>query len=632
MDLQQIEMLASTLMQTRETHPNYKRVVDFAKEYEAHLTGEGIENYLRRFTPRETEEMFLQRVQLTNSINPAVTNSLLKPFYKVTRNKGILKKYDFKNEALDNLVAVMLHDFNGDKVDNTNGLDMWLSTRFLELSASDPNAFVVLEWSAAPLNEAVKPRPFEVSSAEALNYEYKGAELQWLHVLTDIKYTELNSEGLKSKDGEKFTFYAQGYTITHERIDRKFLQSIGYELKPGQTLVNVGSKDYLKTIYETRLNFVPAFRVGYARDAATKGRTYVSPFHPAMPYLRKALKVTSELDITMIGHVFPQKLQYVERCEGEGILGCDNGRCTSKNAVCTVCNGSGYKTIKSAQEIITLPMPETKEEFMPLSEMLVYKSPPIDLVKFQQEYIQQLKKDTHLAVYNSNMYLTTDVQFAKTATEVDSNTEGIYDALEPMTEKFSKVWRFIVYTCAVLAGKDERSDDFTLMHEFPADPKLKTFAALLNDLKAVNDSGAPSFTRDVINNDIAQIIYNGDDDGLLRYQVKHNFFPFNGKSPEEIALIMASDDVLRETKILYTNFEAIFTELERDNPAFYFLNEKQQAAKLADKLAEYIERIGTREPMRLDFGGSFGYDAGVGEENDGENPPAGGNGIEGGNG
>ena len=33
--------------------------------------------------------------------------------------------------------------------------------------------------------------------------------------------------------------------------------------------------------------------------------------------------------------------------------------------------------------------------------------------------------------------------------------EGIYDALEPFTEKYSKIWRLVVYTCAVLAGYNE---------------------------------------------------------------------------------------------------------------------------------------------------------------------------------
>src|SRR5690242_6061147 len=188
MDKETALLQAKTLLTTGEKHFYYDRVVEFAKEYEAHITGEGIEAYLKRYTVRETEDMFKQRAQLTNSINPAVTNSLMKPFYKVSRNNNVVKKYDFKDNALNDKVATMLNDFNGDKIDNTDGLEHWLRTRFVELTFADPNSFVVIEWDAVDLTETIKPRPFEVSSADAWNYEYKGQELQWLHVCTAIKY------------------------------------------------------------------------------------------------------------------------------------------------------------------------------------------------------------------------------------------------------------------------------------------------------------------------------------------------------------------------------------------------------------------------------------------------------------
>lgn len=637
MDLTNQIQLARTLITTGEKHEHYDRVVKFAKEYEAHITGEGIEDYLKRYTIRESEEMFKQRLALTNSINPAVTNSLMKPFYKISRNNSVIKKFDFKDNALNERVTVMLNDFNGDKVDNTNGLDMWLNTRFVELTGADPNAFVVLEWDAVNLTETIKPRPFEVSAAEAFNFEYKGQELQWLHVCAEITFNKKVGGKTKATKGKKWTYYGQGWTICYEQVDELFLKEIGFVPAPSQKIEKIGGTTYLLTPYETKLDYVPAFRVGYLRDTKTKGKSYLNPFNPAMPYLRKALKVTSELDITMTAHAFPQKMQYVQKCEGVSATEpCDNGKCpTLNNAPCKACNGTGFRTVTTAQEAIYLPMPESKDEFLPLNDMLVYKSPPIDLVKFQQEYVQSLKQDTHLAVYNSNMFLAADPQFAKTATEIDSNMDGIYDAIEPYSEKFSKVWKFIVYTCAALGGFNLKSDKYELIHAFPADPKLKTLTLLLADLKTVNDSDAPSFTRDVINNDIAEIIYNGDDEGLKQYKVKHRFYPFNGKSSEEIALIMASTTVAERTKILYSNFEAIFTDLERENKGFYDFDENKQWKLLEAKIEEYKEEISSTQPVPIDFTSTGNADAG-GKTN-GENPaateedaPAGAGGQEGG--
>ena len=604
MDLLEVVKQAKTLVNSKAKHANYDRVVKQAKEYAAHITGEGIDDYLKRYAIRESKEMFKQRLQLTNSINPALANSLMKPFYKVSRNNNIVKKFDFKDPKLNDKINIMLDDFNGDSIDNTDGLETWLKTRFIELTFADPNAFVVLEWDAAGLKEIIKPRPFEVSSEDAYNYDYKGAELQWLFVASKIKYNKKDGDKITQTDGYKYTLYAKGFTVVHEQIDRAYLNSIGLALAANQTFETINNIDYLLSVYNTNLNYVPAFRVGYARDITTKGKTFVNPFNPAMPYFRKALKVTSELDITMTAHAFPQKMQYVQKCQGASPTEpCDNGKCPTTQDTCKACHGSGFKTVTTAQEAIYLPMPESKEDFLPLNDLLVYKNPPIDIVEFQKKYLQDLKQDTHLAVYNSNMFAVTEAQFAKTATEIDSNMEGIYDAIEPFTEKYSKVWKLIAYTCAALSGFGLERNDFDLVHTFPADPKLKTLGILLNELKSVNDSNAPSFTRDIINNDIAEVVFNGDIEALTKYRVRHNFYPFNGKSSDEISMLLSTQYVSELTKILYSNFEAIFTEIEKANPKFYELKPADQWKIVDEMVLKFKDEIlQTAEPIKIDFG------------------------------
>ena len=220
--------------------------------------------------------------------------------------------------------------------------------------------------------------------------------------------------------------------------------------------------------------------------------------------------------------------------------------------------------------------------------------------------------------------------------------EGIYDALEPFTEKYSKIWRLVVYTCAVLAGYNENKDDFNLIHQFPADPKLKTMSLLLQDLQKVNESGAPSFTRDVINNDIAEIIFTGDDEALEKYKIRHKFYPFNGKTTDEISLQLSSQYVSEETKILYSNFEAIFTEIEINDEKFYQKKYKEQRQIVDEIVQKWKDEILKSEPIAIDFGNLGGsgsqnqnqnqngdnagnqtgdQNAGTNQNNDG-NPPA----------
>jgi hypothetical protein len=57
------------------------------------------------------------------------------------------------------------------------------------------------------------------------------------------------------------------------------------------------------------------------------------------------------------------------------------------------------------------------------------------------------------------------------------------------------------------------------------------------------------------------------------------------------------------TKVLYANFEAIFTDIEKAVPNFYKLNYNLQWEKLNEFVKPYLEEINSQnEPLRIDFG------------------------------
>ena len=222
------------------------------------------------------------------------------------------------------------------------------------------------------------------------------------------------------------------------------------------------------------------------------------------------------------------------------------------------------------------------------------------MIKFQDDYVRNLKKDAHLSVYNSNMFLAEDPQFAKTATEVNTNTQGIFDTLFPYTEKFSEVWKTAVKVFVRLSGF---LTDFELIHIFPTDLEIKTVAVLMAELKLANESEAPSYFRDAILEEIANQVYEGDELGREKHFTRHKFFPFSGKTETEIQFLMASPYVSNFTKVLYANFEAIFTDIEKAVPNFYKLNYNLQWEKLNEFVKPYLEEINSQnEPLRIDFG------------------------------
>ena len=588
---------------SNKKHADYQRTVDLAKEYKAHVSGVGIDEYLKRFAKREDEEMFEQRKRLTNSISQSVASSLQKPFYKVARNKNVKKKFSLKGDKTrEEIVQKMISGFYGTNELNTKGLDFWLKNRFIELTFTDPNAFVVIEWEAKPENVPLEPYPYEVNSIDAYDYIYKHGVLNELFTRQSETIIYLDKDGAeKEKVVDAFTLYEIGSSLKVVEYCPKYFEAKGIVIDETRQVTFVENEiHFIATYNETNLDFIPAFRVGYIRDTATDGRTFVNPFESAMPYFRKALKAVSELDLSITLHTFPQKLQYVTKCKGKGTKKCNNGMVSGTQTVCSECKGSGLQIHTSGQDAIYFPLPDTPDEMFDLDKILVYKQPPIDLIKFQDEYVRNLKKDAHLSVYNSNMFLAEDPQFAKTATEVNTNTQGIFDTLFPYTEKFSEVWKTAVKVFVRLSGF---LTDFELIHIFPTDLEIKTVAVLMAELKLANESEAPSYFRDAILEEIANQVYEGDELGREKHFTRHKFFPFSGKTETEIQFLMASPYVSNFTKVLYANFEAIFTDIEKAVPNFYKLNYNLQWEKLNEFAKPYLEEINSQnEPLRIDFG------------------------------
>lgn len=588
---------------SNKKHADYQRTVDLAKEYKAHVSGVGIDDYLKRFAKREDEEMFEQRKRLTNSISQSVASSLQKPFYKVARNKNVKKKFTLKGDKnREEIVQKMISGFYGTNELNTKGLDFWLKNRFIELTFTDPNAFVVIEWEAKPENVPLEPYPYEVNSIDAYDYTYKHGVLNELFTRQSETIIYLDKDGAeKEKVVDAFTLYEIGSSLKVIEYCPKYYEAKGIIIDETRQVTFVENEiHFIATYNETNLDFIPAFRVGYIRDTATDGRTFVNPFESAIPYFRKALKAVSELDLSITLHTFPQKLQYVTKCKGKGTKKCNNGMVSGTQTVCGECKGSGLQIHTSGQDAIYFPLPDDKTEMFDLDKILVYKQPPIDLIKFQDEYVRNLKKDAHLSVYNSNMFLAEDPQFAKTATEVNTNTQGIFDTLFPYTEKFSEVWKTAVKVFVRISGF---LTDFELIHIFPTDLEIKTVTVLMAELKLANESEAPSYFRDAILEEIANQVYEGDELGREKHFTRHKFFPFSGKTETEIQFLMASPYVSNFTKVLYANFEAIFTDIEKAVPNFYKLNYNTQWEKLNEFAKPYLDEINSQnEPLRIDFG------------------------------
>lgn len=558
---EQLKEILYAQMRSGTPHAYYKENCDNARLYRAITSGRGLDEYMHQFKPREDAELFEQRKRITCHIVPSVCKNVRDVEYKVPRSNSITKIYNVA-EGKDEQ-AKALHEIL-DRFWGRYSFDNYIALRWIELNDTDPNAFVVIEWKPFDKTKRAQPYPYEVTSEMAWNYQYDNNILQWLLV----------------KDGANFTIYGANCSLKLQEIDVRtqfkelptHINEDGKEVVfQDMTFVRFKKKYYL--LIEPiphEIGVVPAIQVGYMRDPSTNGLTYLPPWWAALPTLRNLITAKSELDLTEALHVFPQKIRYAPRCQDRN---CNGGMLIDGSGKCPTCKGSGYLGHASSQDEITLALPKNKDEMVDLVNLVHYVAPPADLIKYMDDYVDKLSARCMKAVYNSEIY--SRQQVSETATGKNIDLQAVYDTLYPMVEEMAMDWEFLI---AVIQEITELTD-IKAMFIFSKDFKLKSLDNYYADLATVNSSGASSFIKASIEDDIARMLYADDKYQYARYLTKRRFNPFSGDSESMIQAKLRNVKVLDESKILFLNFEMIFDQLEKDNTEIYFMNfDKQQEA------------------------------------------------------
>ncbi len=582
---QQAIALLGDVVQTDKRHKHYYHTIKRAKEYKAFITGEGMEEYVRQVERREDDESYRQRLDITINITETICAEVIDPEFKLPRSNSIERTLIYtdndknKKDQFDDIVRKFW--------DNKFSVDRFMGKKWIELNNIDPNAFIVIDWKPNEDGSRIRPYPVEYLSENVINYRVVNGILEWVvvHRPEDgedpemfILYTKTNTVIFKRRDDVEW-----GY-----KTDITFYQTFPIQDFQGAVGAIKGKKSVFD-IYVPRphgLGFVPGFFVGFATDLVTR-ETYVSFIHKAIPILKKIVKANSEQDVSMAFHAFPQKVQYVKPCPECG----GNVRRPDGN-ICHTCEGTGIdhsEVHKSGQDVLLIPRPKDKEDMMELSKMIHYVGSDVKLLDFLDRVIEKWAKRCKQAVYNSEVFSRPVV--AETAYAKNVDLQNVYDALWPMAEAYATTYNFIIEAIGKITELDEN-----LVHNlsFRKDFKMKSLTDLYQDLALIGTSQADEFVKRAIEDDIAEILYEDDPRELLRYRTMNHFFPFNGKTKDEIKMIVSSGNVPREIKVLWSNFSYIFDELELEYKGmsvdFYSMSREKQKVAIDKKVKELTDK------------------------------------------
>lgn len=564
-----------------ERHPWYSRTTELASLYRKLVTGDGLDDLLQQFVQRETSEAFNQRKLITQHVITTVVKNLMDVTRKVPRAnyQRVLSSNTSKNAEL---IEEKLKSFWGVK-----SLDEYVKTRWFELNSMDPNAWCVVEF--APFDNRVErasPYPFEVSSESAVDYNFENNVTTHLTVKGSGQY------------GEKYTVYMPDETFVMDQLPKEVIDiarlydmdDMSYRTNPDGAMFFRSGQKYFEVTFAVphKAGRVPAIRYGYLRDHWTNGFTFASPYHAAVPLLKKSIKTNSEMDLTMALSAFPFRLEYAPACDAPD---CYNGHLADGSGVCQVCKGSGHKSVVSAQEKLVLKLPRPGEQMMDLDKLVVFKSPPVDILQFQKDYVDNLTASCKQAMFNSDIF--TKQQVSDTATGKRIDLDNVYDTLYDCAIGMSGFWQFLVVTSTIFMdlSKGIRADLI-----FSKDFKLKGMAELMEDLEVANRSETGPDVKRSIQNDLLRLLYSESPVEYLKATTKDKFNPFSGYSDSQLSLALTEQSVPKRYKIQYLMLGVIFDELEREVAPrnFYLINSDEQTKMVEAKVLQYMNETNER--------------------------------------
>jgi hypothetical protein len=378
-------------------------------------------------------------------------------------------------------------------------------------------------------------------------------------------------------------------------------------LEDGQTKVTINpqsghERNFVQEIHSnTGSKEIPAIFFGAFLDDQTKKQTYVTPLEPAREIFLDLIQIKSEADLTRVLHAFPQKIAYAPKCNHSDS---ELGHCTDGyyNGIedeahrCKSCAGRGVDVHTTVQDVIFVQLPNTKEQFLPLQDLIHYVNLPEWLPKWQYAtlLVETLRR-VSVAVFNTELFETPRIE--KTALAKVIEYDNIYDTLKPQADKVSDIFKKIVRVTAQYIEADE---GLIVYHSFPVDFKQKDVQTLIQEFAQAKQAGVSPESLRSIETDLLSKQYVDDPDTLEGIKIRQNFKPFSDKTLEEIFFILQGRDADDPDRILYENFAKIFFQISKEQETpFHLLNYVKQKEIIEEKVNQIREQIKSKQAPAL---------------------------------
>lgn len=593
----------------------------------------GWEDEVTRYRRFEVDELKAQRIRLHN---PPTKSALAAPrryFKRMPRVEGIRRTFTVEKsneKALTELQNDFYNFMPGESLEQ-------YQNRMLEFyGVNDPNAWIIAERKDVRNveNTIIKTTVYPVvyGCEDVLNFNRTFGTLNWVLV----RATELQSTATKSgridQIIENYYLYAPGYIVQAREVGEKTVMEKGdvemnipvYPSGSGEeaehsvvrAIQYVGQPKERKFYVRVKTNGtkeVPGDCVGVFYDETTGSMgSYVTWFDAAVDDFKDLIRYKSTADVLLATHAYPHTWEFAPKCHerhvdlGECEYGYYNGIRDSEHK-CHNCNGTGIPanfTTEQAKVMLILPE-EGQKELLKLAELSHTQEIKIDLLEWIDLKVEKTTAKIMNTLFGSGLFQRPTNSATKTATEVNTLTDGISDVLAPFGAVESRHFELFYRV-----GAQYRGFELDVDKSYPDDLQIETLGDLVAGFNDIKTAGVGYEAMVAQRNRVFQKQFEGNPGIQKQIAARYKFKPFDDKTEAQEAMIIAGLSPTDDTRILWAYWLQIFQEIDNKYPYFHEMAYDLQKQKVAEEVAAIKATI--QEPQIDSFNqGASAADAGL---------------------
>jgi hypothetical protein len=605
-------------------HKNYDRTIEVRKKSHSLSTGTNQEDEVTRYRRWEEDALKDQRIRLYNSPTKYALARPRKYWKRMPRIEGIRREFTVSKSDEDRL-----RELNADFYNFMPGesLEQWQNRTLEYLGVTDPNAWIVYDRHDVRNIEGIviktKVYPVIVGCEDALNFQRSFGTLQWL--LTRSTELEMNvtETGREDLILESFYLYAPGMIAQAREVGRKTLKekddveviipihAATYlptnPLEPTNAVIkHIGQPTTKKFYIRVKTNGtteVPADCVGVYLDEQTGQNSYVAWFEPAIDVFNDLIRLKSTHDVLLAVHAYPKTWEFTSPCRDRHP---DFGMCEGGyyNGIedtehrCHSCKGTGKPAnFTTEQATVQLILPEENQDKVLELAKLAHTQPiETAFLEWLDGRIENAEAKIMAAVFDSGIWQRPNNSATKTATETNHVMAGISDVLAPFGATESRHFELAYRVAFQYQGfaKDAQVDK-----SYPDDLQIELLSDMVETFASIQEAGVGYEAIQAQRAKVYQKMFEGNPDKQEAVKARHKFKPFDDKTDEQEAMIIAGLAVTDPMRVLWTYWREIFQEIEVSTPKFYAMKDDAQRKLVDDKVIEFTAKIKEPELERM---------------------------------